>query len=269
MNRYSSRIGAAVRAGVCAGLTLMALACWAQAGPGADAIMAKVDQLNRPRYEIAKMRMELVGEGTERLRRELVWYFVNDGDNRISLLKFSAPASVKSVGTMVVEEAGKANAIWHYLPATRNVRRISAEHRQNRFMGTEFVFEDFEGLKLSKYKFKLLRAETCGSASRCHVIEAIAGDPEERDSSSYGKKVFWIDQDNFAIVRTELYDRNGAVAKIVENSDFRQIGGHWRARRQVMLNVRNGHSTVLTEIDRKVDAQFDRYYVSQQYLRSE
>lgn len=269
MNSHSSLIRAVAGIAASAWLALFASSCWGQAGSGADAIMAKVDQSNRPKYEIAKMRMELLGDNAAPLSRELVWHFLNDDGSRVSLLKFSAPAAVKSVGTMVVEEAGKTNAIWHYLPATRNVRRISAEHRQNRFMGTEFVFEDFEGLKLSKYEFKLLRAETCRQTSRCHVIEAIAGDAEERDSSSYGKKVFWIDQDSFAIVRTELYDRDGAIAKVAENSDFRTIGAYTRPRRQVMLNKRNGHSTVLTELERKIDVQFDRYYVSQQYLRSE
>lgn len=234
----------------------------------ADQIMANADTRNRPRFEVVKMKMELLGGGRP-VQRELSWRFVNDGAKRTSVLKFTAPANVQAVGTMVVEEIGRTNAIWHYLPATRNVRRISADHRQNRFMGTEFVFEDFEGLKLDKYQFKALRSEPCSGDRHCHVVEAVPHDSQEEASSTYGKKIYWIDQDGFFIVKTDLYDRQGSLAKTYENSEFRLIGEYWRPKKQVMRHLGSGRSTVLTELERDLDKPFDRYYISQQYLRSE
>src|SRR5260221_517166 len=174
-------------------LTLISLPLLVQSALTADAIMTNADQMNRPKYEIAQMKMELLGESDQPLTRKLTWHFVNENKTRTSLLKFSDPASVRGVGTLVIESDDKANTIWHYLPATRNVRRIASEQRQNRFMGTEFVFEDFEGLKLNKYKFELLRTEACQQGSHCYVVGGKPSEAEERNTSCYNMKVYWVD----------------------------------------------------------------------------
>ena len=184
-------------------------------------------------------------------------------------MKFTAPANIQGVGILVIEEKNTANAIWHYLPASRNVRRISAEHRQNRFMGTEFVFEDFEGLKLDKYQFVLIGAKECTQGSHCYVIEGRATDKEELSSSSYGKKIFWVNQRNDVIVKTEFYDKHDKLIKVFEGSGFRRFGNYWRPTLQTMSNLLENRSTRLIEIERKLDQAFEPYYTSQQYLRSE
>lgn len=268
ISRWNS-VFVAIRDVAFALLTLTAFPLFGHSTPPADVIMENADQMNRPKYEVVQMKMELVAENDQSMVRKLVWHFVNENKTRTSLLKFNEPASVRGVGTLVIESGDKMNTIWHYLPATRNVRRIAAEQRQNRFMGTEFVFEDFEGLKLNKYKFELMGTEACQQTSHCYVVKGKPSDLNERNTSCYNMKIFWVDQDSFVIVKTELYDRNGKLAKVYENSSFRQLGQYWRPRCQTMRNLLNGCSTVMTEIERKIDDPFDRYFVSQQYLRSE
>lgn len=251
-----------------AGLGLWLLGTVAVAGPDAAAIMRNADRMSRPAYEVITMRMELRG-GDRAFDRELVWRIASDRTGRASLFKFTEPASLRGEGTLIVERDGNPNAIWHYMPATRNVRRIAGEHRQNRFMGTEFLFEDFEGLKLDKSTFALLRSEPCRETSRCYVIEGRVSDPEERAGSTYERKIYWVDETTSAIVKVEFYDPGGTLAKSFESSDFRSFAGFWRPRRQVMTDLRNGHSTALVELQRTLNEPFDRYYVGQQYLRSE
>lgn len=255
--------------GIAIFLSAMLLSSSSLANPTGLEIMTKADQMNRPQYEIATMRMELVSEKNSMLKRELIWHFRNEGDKRTSLMKFTAPANIQGVGILVIEEKNTANAIWHYLPASRNVRRISAEHRQNRFMGTEFVFEDFEGLKLDKYQFVLIGAKECTQGSHCYVIEGRATDKEELSSSSYGKKIFWVNQRNDVIVKTEFYDKHDKLIKVFEGSGFRRFGNYWRPTLQTMSNLLENRSTRLIEIERKLDQAFEPYYTSQQYLRSE
>lgn len=259
---------------------LAAAACWAAwlalslpaaGAPGAAdgaAIMATVERMAGARYEIVTMRMELRGDDGTSLVRELTSRTLDEGAGRATLIRFTAPASLRGVATLVVEEAGKANAIWHYVPATRNARRVSGEHRQNRFMGTEFTFEDFEGIKRDRYAFAVQGEEACAGAGRCFVVEARPVDAEEKAASGYARKVYRIDQRNHAIVRVDLFDQAGTLVKIFESSEFRDRGGHWRPRRQVMTNVGTGRSTVLTEIERTLDTPFDRQSVSPQALRT-
>lgn len=249
-------------------LSALLLAGWAQAQSGAE-IMARADRMNRPNYEISRMQMALVDPAGGVMERELVWYFRNEDGKRTSLMKISTPANVQGVGILVIEEKDAPNAIWHYLPASRNVRRISAAHRQNRFMGTEFVFEDFEGLKLDKYAFTLAGSKACAEGRQCHVIEGRATDGEEMASSSYGKKVFYVDKQNQAIVKTELYDKSEQLVKVFEASGWHRQAGYWRPQLQTMSNVAEQRATQLREIERKLDLPFEPYYTSQQYLRSE
>ena len=240
----------------------------AAAPPDGAVIMANADRMNRADFEIARLRMELRGSDGSPQARELTWHLVGRSGTRTSLLKFTSPASMRGIGTLVIEADNQPSAVWHHIPATRDVRRIAAEHRQNRFMGTEFSFEDFEGLKLDKYAFTLLRSEACRDGNVCHVVEGTASDPAERESSAYSRKVFWIDQRTHAIVRIELFDPAGTLAKVFARTDFHLISGYWRPRRQVMTDVRSGRSTTLIEIEYKLSEPFDLYYVSQQYLRS-
>lgn len=240
----------------------------ARADSGAE-VMAKADRMNRPRHEVATMRMELVDAGGAVMTRELLWYFRNEEGRRTSLMKFTAPANIRGVGILVIEENDKPNAIWHYLPASRNVRRISPEHRQNRFMGTEFIFEDFEGLKLDKYQFTLTGSAACAQAAQCHVVEARASDQAELAGTSYGRKVFYVDRQTYAIVKTELYDKNDRMLKVFEASGWRSLNGYWRPQLQTMSNLAERRVTRLREVERKLDTPFEPYYTSQQYLRSE
>lgn len=235
---------------------------------GAD-IMVRADRMNRPEYEVSAMQMELVGSTGAVVRRRLIWYFRNEDVKRTSLMKFTSPSNMQGVGVLVIEERGLPNAIWHYLPASRNVRRISSAHRKNRFMGSEFVFEDFEGLKLDKYSFSLAGSSPCVDDSECYLVEARAVDEEERLSSSYGKKIYYVDKRNSTIVKTEFFGRDGKLEKVFETRGWRRVNGYWRPRFQSMTNVSEKKVTRLVEEERKIDEPFGSYYTGQQYLRSD
>lgn len=252
-----------------AALLLTSAAGAAPAAGDGRAIMEQADRMNRPEWEMAEVRMELADRSGTVNVRELTWHFRNRDGERVSLLKFTAPANVEAVGLLVRERTGEPNAIWHYLPATRNVRRISAGHRQNRFMGTEFVFEDFEGLQLDRYRFELLGSEPCAGDRRCDLVEARASDAREAAESGYSKKVFWVDREARFLVKTELFDRDGKLAKVFAGEGFRPVRGHWRPTVQTMTNLADGRVTRLIEVSRRVGEPFDPHYLSQQYLRSE
>jgi len=232
-------------------------------------IVERADRNARAKTETVKISMELITNGEVVSRRELVWYFRNDANGQVSLMKFLSPASVRSVGVLTSEDKGRGNTTWQYLPATRAVRRISAEHKQNRFMGTEFVYEDFEGMKLAKYDFTLLKTAPCGDHQQCDVVEARASDSGEMKTTGYGKKRYWIDGDQFFLVKTELFNKEGQLSKVVEGKDFRSVDGYWRSREELITNLKTNGSTRLIELDRKMDGKLDPYYVSQQYLRAE
>lgn len=239
------------------------------AAPSARDIMAKADMLNRAEYEVAKMEMQLVDRGGKSIDRRLIWYFRNDGDKRTSVLKFTSPADVADVGILVKEEGGKTNAIWEYLPAVRSVRRVSAEHKRNRFMGTEFVFEDFEGLKLGLYDFTLEGMKACAATRACYVIDARPSSPEESRTTGYSHKTYWVDTEHSFIVRTELYDRSGNLEKVFASTGFQDVNGYWRPQEEIMTNLADKRETRLLILDRKIDVPFASYFTSQEYLHSE
>ncbi|UUZ48682.1 outer membrane lipoprotein-sorting protein [Massilia sp. B-10] len=81
--------------------------------------------------------------------------------------------------------------------------------------------------------------------------------------------MFYVDRQSYAIVKTELFDKSGKLAKLFDTSGWRRIGNYWRPQLQTMSNVAEHRVTLLREVERKLDVPFEPYYVGQQYLRSE
>jgi hypothetical protein len=235
----------------------------------AKEIMNKADKVNRSHNEVTHMRMDLVNSSGDLRQRDLIWYRKDKNNGSISVLKFNSPANVRDVGIMVEENDNGNNTIWQYTPVTRNIRRIPGSHKQNRFMGTEMVFEDFEGFKLNDYTFRLLKSVDISTKDNCYVIEAIPATLEEKEATGYSKKIFLIDKDKFILHKTSLYDRNGTLSKVFEMINYKFKDGYWRSEIQTMSNLQTNCKTRMTEIKRKInDDSFDPYYVSQRYLRS-
>jgi len=216
-------------------------------------------------------RMELLdGAGQVQQTRDIELYYKKAEGAETTLFKFTSPPVVQGTGLLIVDGGKAVNDIWMYLPATRRIRRIAGAEKSNWFMGTEFTHEDFEDYKSSAYTFQLDKEdEACGEQQKCFVVSAVASDAAEKESSGYGKKVYWIEKQSMYPVRVDYLDKSGAPSKRMDVRKLARSGSYWRPQVYEMRNLANSRTTRLTAVSREVDAKLDDYFVSQRYLRSE
>lgn len=85
---------------------------------------------------------------------------------------------------------------WLYLPATRNAKRIAAAGKKNRFMGTDFAYEDLRPENLAAHSYRLAGSEAL-DGSDCWVIESVPANEQQASDTGYGKRRLWVRKDNY------------------------------------------------------------------------
>ena len=220
----------------------------------AFALMKASDARHRLAGERTEAEMLLQKKGQSPRRRELVMLVAQDdklGDRM--RVRFSAPANVRGTALLSLENTrGGDDHQWLYLPAFRRTRRVGAAELGDRFVGTDFFYEDLRRRHVEDFRYKLLRSERL-DAHDCWVIEARPHAPKVRKESPYGKSISWLRKDNLVIVRTRQFDRQLRPWKEIHVSGWRAVSGRvWRANRVVVTDIRRRHRTVVTVNKRNV-----------------
>ena len=133
-------------------------------------------------------------------------------------------------------EQKEGDQVNSYLPTERRVRRLSAKERADSYIGTNWTFDDFEGwsgmvidnewkLMGKKVVPHVLNSENevprfFGPMSTiprdrwqlrsCYVVEAVP----KWDGHPYGRRLIFIDEENFLIPMTLVFNKEGQLWKI-------------------------------------------------------
>lgn len=210
-------------------------------------VMKKYDEQSTFDNETSNMTMVLLNKQGDKRVREIVRYLVNDkNDKRSYLIKFLSPADVKGTGFLVIENVGRADDQWLYLPAFNKSKRISASEETDYFVGSDFTYEDLSREKISEFNYEFL-SETMVDGHLCYQIKATPKTENKIKESGYSKRELFIRKDNFVLVKANLYDKSGALSKIFNTDNVKQVEGtrKWRAFTFGMTNVKNSHKTII------------------------
>lgn len=257
--------------GVILTLALLApLACAARQSPDALTIIRKSDANLRPHTEKAKFRMTLFAPdgSVEQVRTFIAYYKQQHGVKR-TLQKFLSPPILAGTGLLIVDRGGPDQDIWLYLPTTRRIRRIAGRDKSDRYMGTEFAYEDFEGYQIPSYRFTLAGVKTDGKGRLCRIIDAVAATKAAKEATGYSRKRYWIEEKTFYPERIEYYGKSGVLEKVLTAHSLREVDHYWRPRWEEMKNMLSGRITRLDFETDKVNLPLEDMYVSKRFLRSD
>ncbi|MDR3238868.1 MAG: outer membrane lipoprotein-sorting protein [Clostridiales bacterium] len=190
--------------------------------------------------------------------------FSKDGPNgsRIMIV-FNSPAGQKGTRFLSMENGSGATDQWIFLPSLGKSRRIASSESGGSFMGTDFSYDDMSLLdrEAGDDRHSIVREETLGGAV-CYVIQSIpnAGDYQ------YSKTVSWVDKTSNRIYKTELYDKKGALVKLLEMSDYQDVQGRDTSKSVKISTIAAGTSTTIymdrIEYDMKIpDGVFSTAYL--------
>ena len=228
-----------------------------QAGTSAQTgreITQKERDLHRSRDEQEISLMRLVNKAGETKERRMVSYVLMDSENLAkTLIRFLAPRDIENTGLLTWEAKNGDDDQWLYLPATRKPKRIPSSGKKNRFMGTDFAFEDLRPENLALHTHTLIGSETVDGKD-CYVIEAVPATERQAGDSGYGKRKSWIRKDIHLTVKREYYDKKGKLEKVETRRNLVNVkGGMWRANEVEMHDVRIGSRTIVVTQSRSLD----------------
>ena len=129
-----------------------------------------------------------------------------------------------------------------YTPAIQRVRRIAAQERRQRFLGTDFTNEDMAERILDDFSYRLIGEGEVVDGRRTWKIEAR---PVSPDRSQYAWIYLWVPQDVPYATLVEMYDRQGQRLRILKASQLEKISGIWVARNLEMTSPIDNTRTVL------------------------
>ncbi|MBR4215137.1 MAG: outer membrane lipoprotein-sorting protein [Bacteroidales bacterium] len=237
-----------------AAVLLAAYSVDAQTLSGRD-IVKKVKDNPDGNTRYAKMDLVLEKANGSKRERKVESWAMDIGEDTKTMMFFTYPGDVKGTGflTWNHDEIGKDDDKWLYMPALKKTRRISgSSSKTDYFMGTDFTYDDMGDRNIDEDDHKLLREEKCNGFD-CYVVESVPKDKRE----IYSKRISWIRKDCFMGVKVEYYDKLGALHRVLNISDIKQVQGFWTRGKMVMENVQTKHKTVITFSDMKYDLKID------------
>jgi outer membrane lipoprotein-sorting protein len=223
--------------------------------PAALAIMQKQRQLHQARDEEETLAVKIVDKRGAVKQRRLMRYTVTapDGLTKV-LVRFVAPRDIANTGLLIWEARDGDDDQWLYLPGVKKVKRIAASGKKNRFLGTDFAFEDMRPEAIAAHRYESAGSETLDGQD-CWVIEAFPATERQAADSGYSKRKLWVRKDITQIVKREYYDTKGRLEKVQTDRRLVNVrGALWRADEIEMHDVQSNGRTVLTLEKRALDA---------------
>ncbi len=191
---------------------------------------------------VTRGTMTLIERGREPRVRETFQYRLEAADGgRQTLIRFTSPADIADTGLLIHDHADGATDQWLYLPAMDRVRRIAADRRGGRFVGSDLFFEDLEDRAPERDRHRLLSEETWDGAA-LQVLESV---PVAGDGSVYSRRVSWIDPETLIPLRIDFYRGGDEPMKRLEVTRVARIDGYWTEMETTVTDLESGHRTVL------------------------
>ncbi|MCA1801304.1 MAG: outer membrane lipoprotein-sorting protein [Rhodothermaceae bacterium] len=202
--------------------------------PEAREIFEELDRRRRAiTYETSTLEMTIHDNRGRTRVRNMTSYDYSDGDVSKTLIVFNAPADVRGTGLLTTSEGGtETQRLW--LPALGRVQIISGSQRGERFMGSDFTYEDLE-----------------------------------TNDSQYDHILFHIHPEHYKLLMAEYINTAGEVVKRLTATDYSEVLENlWRAGMMTMEDLKTGRKTELRWSGRTFNEPIpDQYFTERQLTR--
>lgn len=240
------------------------LGSWAETeGLTGRDVMVRVDE--RPngdnRASVLTMRLE-DSRGSRRVREMRTWA-MDEGPDTRTLMVFLEPGDVRGTAFLSYDydALDKEDDKWLWMPALRRIRRISGAARRERFMGSDFSYDDMGNRNVDEDSHLLEGEETVEGAA-CWVV---LSRPREADPA-YDRVRYWVRKDADLVVRAEYYDRDGLL-KVFRVVKAEKCNGFWTVLHSEMEDRVRRHRTILENREVRHDTDMDPEIFSPARLR--
>jgi hypothetical protein len=240
--------------GLCLALLLVAWLATDVAAQTGPELMQKYRQVHRVKDEEEHLLLKLVSKsGAVKERRLARWTLTGSGDLDKILVRFLAPRDVENTALLTWEARDGNDDQWLYLPAAKKPKRIAASGKKNRFMGTDFTFEDMRPENTFANTYTVAGSEAV-DGQECWLIESVPANERQAADTAYAKRRLWLRKDALVLVKREYYDKQGRLEKVERMRKLANVRGTaWRSSEYEMHDVQNGTKTLIVVEKRAVE----------------
>jgi hypothetical protein len=203
-------------------------------------------------YEQSVLTMRMTNaNGRSRERSLKMWSHSTKGKTR-SMLLFESPADVRGTGLLSISD-GSATAQKLFLPATRRVQTISSSQKGDKFLGSDFTYEDLGDVDHDDFEYTTLN-ETASTLT----VKAVA---RKKGSTSYAWAVHTVDTRRLVLLASTYHDEAGKAVRELKADQFQEVKpGFWRSNSMVMKDLLKGSQTTLQWKERSFNTISDTYF---------
>lgn len=244
-------------------IILMGTAGLLLAAPSGQEVMENV--YNRPSGEdmAADLVMTLTNSRGSTRERSITQFSLDTGEVDKKMMFFLAPADVKDTSFMSWSyDDARDDDQWIYLPALRRVKRISSDSKNDRFMGSDFTYDDLGERHPDEDRHTILREENYKGES-CYVVESVP----VGDDDAFSKTVSWIVKEKWIGLQREYYNDKGQIYKTLNIEDFEQIDGYWVITNMIMKDLDRDQSTRIEMENVKFDIGLTDSFFSERQMQ--
>jgi len=203
-----------------------------------------------------KMIMKIISSsGSEKMRELKAWSKNLEGKDDWRVMKFMSPPDVKDVGFLVLSD----DQMYLYLPEFRRIRRIASHNKKDKFMGSDFSYDDLSASVFSKY----YNAELIHEEETEWVLSLERKPGVEKP---YKKIEMWVSKEYSLPSKMKLYDNSGNLWKETEQ-EINRFGKYWIPVKITMKDMREKSQTLLQMKDISVDQGLDDSLFTQRFLK--
>lgn len=224
----------------------------------ARAIFEQVEE-RRKSVESEKAIMEMTitdPRGRTRNRTMQMWSS-SEGDDSKSLIVFSSPGNVSGTGFLSVNENGSSTQRL-FLPSVGRVQTITSSERGDRFMGSDFTYEDLGDQNSKDYNFEWVE-----EGDTEYTVRAT-----KPDSDQYTHVEFIIDKERYTLNEIHYYNSDNEMIKRLETENFEQLTDEfWSPATMTMYDLREDRKTELKWSDREINVSVEDWRFTERGLR--
>jgi Outer membrane lipoprotein-sorting protein len=185
--------------------------------------------------------MKLINKrGHERIR-DFTFYSKDYRPLIKQLIRFTSPADIEGTGFLSIEKSEGETDQFLYLPALRRTRRIVSSQKSNRFVNSDFTYEDMERRPVEDSEHKITGKDKIGNID-CFVLESR---PKEESDSQYSLLKSIIAKNIYIALSVEYYNKKGKLIKKYRTIKLEKIQDIWTETEVIMEDLKKEHKTIL------------------------
>lgn len=203
--------------------------------------------IKKPAYNHSIIEMDLINKAgnieEHRIIDELGRYNEKiDTSDVVMNFKVSNNKSNQGIKFLQMENKGKDDDKWIYMPSLKTTRRVNSSEGSKSFTGTDASYDDMSTRELDDDTHELLAEENkngydCWKIKSTPTAATVA-------KAQYQYRIQWIDKKTNVPVYAEMYDKkDGSLLKVLTVDSIENIQGYTITTSTTLKNVKSGHST--------------------------